>query len=138
MALKKSNYYVKSLGMTLPQAVALITTCKSDRENGTATIGVFASRENALNKDIQPFETVTVNFKVDRNENDRATAYHTAKTPKSYVNIGLGHYSKKLIVALSSRICQKVGHRIFSYCACGQGVMSQFSSLLDLGTWKRA
>lgn len=84
MALKKSNYYVKSLGMTLPQAVALITTCKSDRENGTATIGVFASRENALNKDIQPFETVTVGFKVDRTENDRATAYHTAKTPKSY------------------------------------------------------
>lgn len=84
MALKKTNYYVKSLGMTLPQAIAFVTNCKTDRENGVATIGVFASRENALDKSIQPFETVNVSFKVDRNENDRSTAYRTAKTPKVY------------------------------------------------------
>ena len=84
MALKKSNYYVKSLNMTLPQAIAFVMSCKTDRENGVATIGVFANRENALNKNIKPFETVDVTFKVDRNENDRATAYITAVTPEVY------------------------------------------------------
>ena len=81
MGFKKANYEVKKLGITLPEAYAIIRNLKIDGENGYAEIVVQSTRE-ATGK-LAPLEIVRVDFKVNRNENPFITAYNTAKAQKT-------------------------------------------------------
>lgn len=77
MGLKRSNYEVKNMGVTLPQAYAVIRKLNINDDYGTAELAVQANRELAFDKD--PYETVNIFFKVNRNENPYKTAYAKAK-----------------------------------------------------------
>ena len=79
MGLKTTNYKVEKFNHILEEAYAYIIDCSSDRINGQAIIGIFASREDAENPAIEPYETKKINFTVDRTKNDRETAYNVAK-----------------------------------------------------------
>jgi hypothetical protein len=94
MGLKKDNYEVKSMGVTLPKAYAFIRNTKTEANGqGVATIAIHMSRELASNPAIRPFHEEKIYFTVDRNANDRATAYKAATTPrKDYVPNEHGEY----------------------------------------------
>lgn len=82
MGLKKTNYTCEKLGLTLPAAYAAFRRFTSIvGDTWTAEFGIQTSRENALNKNIEPLERVLVTFKFeDRNENPIFTAYKVAKS----------------------------------------------------------
>lgn len=81
MGLVKKDFVLKENGnFILPNAYAYITECYSGRKSGYAIIGIFADRESAVNG-AKPFQSVRVDFILDRNENDRVTAYKQAKMP---------------------------------------------------------
>ena len=84
MGLKTTNYEVKSMGVTLPEAYAIIRETKTSGDSGFAMIAVHTTRELAANKSIKPFEEVRIDFTVDRNANDRETAYTVAKGQKTF------------------------------------------------------
>lgn len=77
MGLKKENYEVKNMGVTLPQAYAVIRKLNINGNYGMAELAVQANRELAFDKD--PYETVNISFEVNRNENPYKTAYAKAK-----------------------------------------------------------
>lgn len=79
MGLKTTNYEVKSKGITLPQAYAIIRDIEIHGESGVATIVIQQSRELAVNKD--SLETHKIHFDVDREKNPYETAYAKAKEP---------------------------------------------------------
>lgn len=82
MGLKKSNYEVKTLGITLDTAYAVIHRIEIDGKNGTAEFYIQNSpRENAFN--LKPLDRKLVHFTVNRDENPFTTAYNTAKTDKT-------------------------------------------------------
>jgi len=77
MGLKTVNYEVKSLGITLPNAYALLKDIKINDATGIATFVVQSTREMALK--MKPIETVKIEFAFDRTKNPVETAYITAK-----------------------------------------------------------
>ena len=78
MGLKKENYEIKELGLTLPAAYAIIHRLEIDGNNGIAEFYIQSSpRENAVN--LKPLKREFIRFKVDRNENPFITAYKEAK-----------------------------------------------------------
>lgn len=78
----KNNYKLKDMNnFELATAYAYIVECHTVGKTGYAKIGIFANRESAENCS-NPFEVHRVDFVLDRNENDRETAYLTAKQPK--------------------------------------------------------
>lgn len=77
MGLKKSNYEIKELGITLPEAYAMVKDLEIRGTQAVAKIVVQQSRDFALNK--TPIATATVRFTVNRNENPYETAYKIAK-----------------------------------------------------------
>ena len=79
MGLKTTNYKVEKLNLLLPQAYAYIIKCEANRTKGEAILGIFASREDAENPNIEPYETKKISFLVDRDKNDRISAYIQAK-----------------------------------------------------------
>lgn len=82
MGMKTTNYKVASMNnFNLETAYAYIVECKSDRNSGYADIGIFADRVSA-ESGAEPFETKRIYFTVDRNENDRQTAYLESKKIK--------------------------------------------------------
>lgn len=81
MGLKINNYEVKSMNVTLPTAYAVIRDITVKGEMGVATFAIHESRELAINSTIRPYHTENVHFKVERNVNDRVTAYAKATTP---------------------------------------------------------
>lgn len=78
MGLKKRNYTIKTNGVTLPEAHAVIKNIQIFGERGKAEIYVQASRDNAIN--LAPLEVVAIMFDVNRNENPYITAYNKAKS----------------------------------------------------------
>ena len=80
MGLKTKNYEVKSRKQTLANAYAVIRETKTRGDSGYAIFAVDETRERAQDLSITPAETVRVDFIVDRNVNDRETAYHKAKS----------------------------------------------------------
>lgn len=79
MGMKTTNYKVAKMNnFNLENAYAYIINCKSERNSGYADIGIFADRESAVNG-AEPFEVKRVYFTVDREENDRITAYTESK-----------------------------------------------------------
>ena len=77
MGLKKSNYEIKELGMTLPEAYALVKDLEIRGTQAVAKIVVQQSRNFAMSK--SPIASATVRFAVNRNENPYETAYKVAK-----------------------------------------------------------
>ena len=87
MGLKKTNYEIKELGLTLPAAYAIIHRLEIDGDSGVAEFYIQSSpRENAVN--LKPLKREFIRFKVDRNENPFITAYKEAKkvTTETVVN----------------------------------------------------
>lgn len=80
MGLKTTNYKVKDMEVVLPEAYAIIRETVTNGNKGYAKIAVHTSRELAENKFVKPYEEIRVDFDVDRNENDRITAYKVAKS----------------------------------------------------------
>lgn len=81
MGLIKKDFVLKEHNNhVLKNAYAYITECYSGRKSGYAIIGIFDSRESAING-AKPFQSVRVDFVLDRKENDRVTAYKQAKEP---------------------------------------------------------
>ncbi len=81
MGLKISNYKVQCMGVTLPTAYAVIRNITVNGENGVAAFAIHQSRELAIDTTIRPYHMENIHFKVDRNVNDRVTAYRVATAP---------------------------------------------------------
>lgn len=77
MGLKTTNYTVKELGITLPNAYALLKDIKVVNNRGIATFAIQSTRETAT--ELKPIETVAVEFVFDRTENPVETAYKAVK-----------------------------------------------------------
>lgn len=78
MALTKTNYEVKDLGITLSMAYAIIHRIEVDGESGVAEFYIQNSpRDNAFN--LKPLERKIVRFAVNRDESPFTTAYNEAK-----------------------------------------------------------
>ena len=77
MGLKKQNYEIKELGMTLPEAYAMVKDLEIRGTQAVAKIVVQQSRDFAMSK--SPIASATVRFAVNRNENPYETAYKVAK-----------------------------------------------------------
>ena len=85
MGLKTTNYEVKKLGIILPEAYAIVKDLTVRGKRGFAIIAVQSSRENAdkvVEGKMQAIEEVRVDFIVNRDTNDRASAYEKAKSYK--------------------------------------------------------
>ena len=80
MGLRTTYYEVKGRQKILPEAYAVIRETKTRGNSGYAIFAVDETRERAQDLSITPAETVRVDFIVDRNVNDRETAYHKAKS----------------------------------------------------------
>ena len=77
MGLKKTNYIVNKLGITLPEAYAYVKELSINGDSGTALIVVQTTRERC--KTLAPIEAHYIPFKVDREENPYKTVYETSK-----------------------------------------------------------
>ena len=76
MGLKKTNYEVKDLGITLPIAYAVVRKLDRHGDSGYAELWVHNSRENALNKNY--LERHSVSFKTVDGKNPYESAYEEA------------------------------------------------------------
>ena len=94
MGLKTKNYEVKEMGVVLPEAYAIIRETVTCGDKGFVKIAVHITRELAADKKVKPFEEVRVDFTVDRNANDRETAYKVAKGQR--VRKEFNHGTKRL------------------------------------------
>lgn len=76
MGLKKTNYEVKDLGITLPFAYAVVRKLDRHGNCGYAELWVHNSRENALNKNY--LERHSVSFIIKDGKNPYEAAYEKA------------------------------------------------------------
>lgn len=76
MGLKKENYEVKDLGITLPMAYAVVRKLDRYDDSGYAELWVHNSRENALSKNY--LERHSVSFKTVDGKNPYEAAYEEA------------------------------------------------------------
>lgn len=82
MGLKTTNYEVKKLGITLPEAYAIIGKVElSPSGGGYAEMRIQSTRENA--QALQPIETKRVDFFWDRKSDIAETIYASAKVEKT-------------------------------------------------------
>ena len=78
MGLKTTNYEIKNLGITLPQAYAIIKEMHIENGSGYAKIAIQTSRENAFA--LAPIETVKITFTdLKREEHPYEAVYTKAK-----------------------------------------------------------
>lgn len=85
MGLKTTNYEVKRTGQVLTNAYAIVKNLTVRGLSGYAEIIVQTSRECAdkcVKGQLDAIETKRIDFKVDRDANDRETAYEEAKKKK--------------------------------------------------------
>lgn len=80
MGLYKKNYEVKDLGITLPEAFAIVRKIDRQGDKGMAELWVHSSRENA--KTLQFLERKLVPFKCNDRDNPYEAAYTKAVTPE--------------------------------------------------------
>lgn len=76
MGLKKTNYEVRDLGITLPVAYAVVRKLDRYGDSGYAELWVHNSRENALSKNY--LERHSVSFKTVDGKNPYEAAYEEA------------------------------------------------------------
>ena len=79
MALKKTNYEVKDLGITLPVAYAVVRKLDRHGNCGYAELWVHNSRENALSKNY--LERHSVSFIIKDGKNPYAAYEKAIKRP---------------------------------------------------------
>jgi hypothetical protein len=77
MALKKTNFEVKELGITLPEAIAI---AQVDTKMGVATFNIGVNRDMALAG--KTVKQVKMYMTFDRNQNPYVQAYKKATTPE--------------------------------------------------------
>lgn len=80
MGLYKKNYEVKDLGITLPEAFAIVRKIDRQGDKGMAELWVHSSRENA--KTLQFLERKLVPFKCNDGDNPYEAVYTAAVTPE--------------------------------------------------------
>lgn len=86
MGLKTTNYEVKRKGITLPEAYAIVKDLTVRGKSGFAIIAVQSSRDNCekvVNGELEALEEVRIDFTVNRDANNRATAYEQAKSQRA-------------------------------------------------------
>lgn len=76
MGLYKKNYEVKDLGITLPEAFAIVRKIDRQGDKGMAELWVHSSRENA--KTLRFLERKLVPFKCNDGDNPYEAAYTEA------------------------------------------------------------
>lgn len=76
MGLYKQNYEVKDLGISLPEAFAIVRRIDRKGNTGVAELWVHSSRENA--KNLQPVEKKLVPFTCKDGDNPYEAAYNAA------------------------------------------------------------
>lgn len=82
MGLKTTNYEVKKLGITLPEAYAIIGKVElSASGSGYAEMLIQSTRETV--QSLQPIETKRVDFVWDRKSDIAETIYAAAKVEKT-------------------------------------------------------
>lgn len=78
MGLKTTNYELTNLGLTLPEAYAIIHELRVCGNRGSAVFHIqSAPRDKAL--ELNPFKTIIVNFDWTRETNPLTAAYKEAK-----------------------------------------------------------
>ena len=78
MGLKKSNYEIKEMGITIPEAYAQITHLSTDLNgNATAVFEVQQSRESIMKN--RAFETIRYGTKIDKDLPVYKQVYEKAK-----------------------------------------------------------
>lgn len=96
MGLYKKNYEVKDLGITLPEAFAIVRKIDRQGDNGMAELWVHSSRENA--KTLQFLERKLVPFKCNDGDNPYEAAYTAAVTPEERTRTVFEKVIKKVTV----------------------------------------
>ena len=96
MGLYKKNYEVKDLGITLPEAFAIVRKIDRQGDKGMAELWVHSSRENA--KTLQFLERKLVPFKCNDGDNPYEAAYTAAVTPEERTRWIPEKIVKKIIV----------------------------------------
>lgn len=91
MGLYKKNYEVKELGITLPEAFAIVRKIEREGSGGMAELWVHASRENA--KMLKFLERKLVPFTCADGDNPYEAAYSAAVAPHEIKT----HKQKKVI-----------------------------------------
>ena len=92
MGLKKTNYEVKDLGITLPIAYAVIRKLDRRGDSGYAELWIHNSRQNAKEKNF--LERHSVSFIIKDGENPYEAAYKEATTRHSHKE----YYAEKELV----------------------------------------
>lgn len=82
MGLKKTNYEVRDLGITLPSAYAVVRKLDRFGTKGYAELWINKSREDALDKNY--LERRSVCFDLVDGENPYTAAYRAALAPKTH------------------------------------------------------
>lgn len=96
MGLYKKNYEVKDLGITLPEAFAIVRKIDRKGDKGMAELWVHSSRENA--KTLQFLERKLVPFKCNDRDNPYEAAYTAAVTPEERTRYVPEKIIKKIMV----------------------------------------
>lgn len=96
MGLYKKNYEVKDLGITLPEAFAIVRKIDRQGDKGMAELWVHSSRENA--KKLQFLERKLVPFKCNDRDNPYEAAYTAAVTPEERTRTVFEKAIKKVTV----------------------------------------
>lgn len=96
MGLYKKNYEVKDLGITLPEAFAIVRKIDRQGDKGMAELWVHSSRENA--KTLQFLERKLVPFKCNDRDNPYEAAYTAAVTPEERTRYVPEKVIKKIMV----------------------------------------
>lgn len=77
MGLKTTNYTVSKLGITIPEAYAMIDRMTVEKSSVRVRFSIQSTRENT--KKLAPIETVEMHFVWDRQSDLAKTAYAEAK-----------------------------------------------------------
>lgn len=81
MGLYKKNYEVKELGITLPEAFAVVRKIERRGNKGAAEVWVHSTRELALSQR-KPLECKIIQFKWQNGDNPYENVYTAAVTPE--------------------------------------------------------
>lgn len=92
MGLKKENYEVKDLGITLPVAYAVVRKLDRHGDSGYAELWIHNSRQNAKEKNF--LERHSVSFIIKDGENPYKAAYKEATTHHTHKE----YYAEKELV----------------------------------------
>lgn len=103
MGLKKENYEVKDLGITLPVAYAVVRKLDRQGKSGYAELWIHNSRHNALTKNA--LERHSVTFTIKDGENPTAAAYKEATTRHTHKEF---YFDTEIVDGLETKVRKMV------------------------------